>query len=250
MSTRPLLLVTGGSRGIGAAVSLKAAAAGYDLVINYRSDHVAAEAVAQAARLAGARVLILAGDMAREDDIAALFAAVDGFGRLTHLVNNAGITGKSGRLADTDPAIIRETVDLNVTGAILVAREAAKRLSTRLGGAGGAIVNMSSAAATLGSPGEYVWYAASKAAIDGLTYGLARELAQEGVRVNAIQPGMVDTEIHARSTGDAGRVERIRPSIPMQRIGSAEEIADATLYLLSDAASYVTGSILRVSGGR
>ena len=139
---------------------------------------------------------------------------------------------------------------INVTGAILVAREAVKRLSTRLGGLGGAIVNMSSAAATLGSPGEYVWYAASKAAIDGLTYGLARELATEGVRVNAIQPGMVDTEIHARSTGDAGRVERIRPSIPMQRIGAADEIADATLYLLSEAASYVTGSILRVAGGR
>ncbi|QEN90347.1 SDR family oxidoreductase [Labrys sp. KNU-23] len=250
MSTRPLLLVTGGSRGIGAAVSLKAAAAGYDLIINYRSDHEAAEAVVQGARLAGARVLALAGDMAREDDIAALFAAVDEFGRLTHLVNNAGITGKSGKLADTDPAIIRETIDLNVTGAILVAREAARRLSTRTGGPGGAIVNMSSAAATLGSPGEYVWYAASKAAIDGLTYGLARELATEGVRVNAIQPGMVDTEIHTRSTGDAGRVERIRPSIPMQRIGSAEEIADATLYLLSEASSYVTGSILRVSGGR
>ena len=250
MSTRPLLLVTGGSRGIGAAVSLKAAAAGYDLVINYRSDHQAAEAVVRGARLAGARVLALAGDMAREDDIAALFAAVDEFGRLTHLVNNAGITGKSGKLADTDPAIIRETIDLNVTGAILVAREAARRLSTRTGGPGGAIVNMSSAAATLGSPGEYVWYAASKAAIDGLTYGLARELATEGVRVNAIQPGMVDTEIHTRSTGDAGRVERIRPSIPMQRIGSAEEIADATLYLLSEASSYVTGSILRVSGGR
>ncbi|MGN8113404.1 SDR family oxidoreductase [Labrys sp. 22185] len=250
MSQRPLLLVTGGSRGIGAAVSLKAAQAGYDLVINYRSDHAAAEAVAEAARHAGARVLLRAGDMAKEDDIAALFAAVDDFGRLTHLVNNAGITGKSGRLADTDPAVIRETIDVNVTGAILVAREAAKRLSTRLGGPGGAIVNMSSAAATLGSPGEYVWYAASKAAIDGLTYGLARELATEGVRVNAIQPGMVDTEIHARSTGDAGRVERIRPSIPMQRIGAADEIADATLYLLSEAASYVTGSILRVAGGR
>ena len=250
MSQRPLLLVTGGSRGIGAAVSLKAAQAGYDLVINYRSDHAAAEAVAEAARHAGARVLLRAGDMAKEDNIAALFAAVDDFGRLTHLVNNAGITGKSGRLADTDPAVIRETIDVNVTGAILVAREAVKRLSTRLGGLGGAIVNMSSAAATLGSPGEYVWYAASKAAIDGLTYGLARELATEGVRVNAIQPGMVDTEIHARSTGDAGRVERIRPSIPMQRIGAADEIADATLYLLSEAASYVTGSILRVAGGR
>jgi NAD(P)-dependent dehydrogenase (short-subunit alcohol dehydrogenase family) len=199
---------------------------------------------------AGARALVLAGDMADEADITALFAATDEFGQLTHMVNNAGITGRSGRLTDVDPQVIRETIDLNVTGAILVAREAAKRLSTRLGGPGGSIVNISSVAAHIGSPGEYVWYAASKAAVDGLTIGMARELALEGVRVNAVAPGMTETEIHDRSTGDPARVERIRPSIPMQRIGKPEEIADAVMYLLSDAASYVTGSILRVSGGR
>jgi NAD(P)-dependent dehydrogenase (short-subunit alcohol dehydrogenase family) len=250
MPNRPLLLVTGGSRGIGAAICLKAAEAGYDLVINYRSDHAAAGHVSEAVQKAGARALLLAGDMANEDDIAALFAAVDEFGQLTHMVNNAGITGRSGRLTEIDPQVIRETIDLNVTGAILVAREAARRLSTRHGGPGGAIVNISSVAAHIGSPGEYVWYAASKAAIDGLTIGMARELALEGVRVNAVAPGMTQTEIHDRSTGDPARVERIRPSIPMQRIGKPEEIADAVMYLLSDAASYVTGSILHVSGGR
>jgi len=250
MPARPLLLVTGGSRGIGASLCLKAAQAGYDLVISYRSDHSAADKVASEARTAGAKVMTLAGDMAVEADILALFAAIDAFGTLTHVANNAGATGKSGRLVDTDTAVIREIIDLNVTGAILVAREAARRLSTTSGGKGGSIVNISSAAATLGSPGEYVWYAASKAAIDGLTIGLAREIASEGVRVNAVQPGLTETDIHAKSTGDAARVARLTPAIPMKRPGLPDEIADAVLYLLSDAASYVTGSILRVSGGR
>jgi NAD(P)-dependent dehydrogenase (short-subunit alcohol dehydrogenase family) len=250
MPQRPLLLVTGGSRGIGAAICVKAALAGYDVALNYLSDHAAAESVAKTVREAGARVFTLAGDMGVEADIDALFAAVDDFGVLTHVANNAGVTGKSGRLVDTDPAVIRSVVDINVTGAILVARQAAKRLSTRTGGPGGAIVNISSVAATMGSPGEYVWYAASKAAVDGLTIGLARELATEGVRVNSVQPGLTETEIHSRSTGDPARVERLRPMIPMQRVGLPDEIADAAMYLLSDAASYITGSILRVSGGR
>ena len=221
------------------------------MAVNYQSNAQAAARVVAECVAQGARAVALQGDMASEADILRVFTETAAeLGPLTAVVNNAGITGKASPLAQAETAVIRECIDINVTGAILVAREAARALLAHEGAPGRAIVNISSAAATLGSPGEYVWYAASKAAIDGLTYGLARELATEGVRVNAIQPGMVDTEIHTRSTGDAGRVERIRPSIPMQRIGSAEEIADATLYLLSEASSYVTGSILRVSGGR
>lgn len=250
MTDRPIVLVTGGGRGIGAAISLLAAQRGYDVVINYRSDEAAAEDVAARARAAGARVLTVRADIGREADIEALFCAVDRFGPLAHVVNNAGATGKSGRLDATDTALIREIVDLNVTGAILVAREAVRRLSTRNGGKGGAIVNISSAAATLGAPGDYVWYAASKAAVDGLTYGLGREVAREGVRVNAIQPGMIETEIHARSSEDPGRVERIAPTIPIGRTGQPEEIAEAVLFLMSPAASYVAATVMRVAGGR
>jgi NAD(P)-dependent dehydrogenase (short-subunit alcohol dehydrogenase family) len=251
VTPRRILLVTGGSRGIGAAVARMAAARGHDVAIQYREDHAAAEAVAEDLRRAGARSLALRADLSVEADVARLFAELDdGLGRPDGLVNNAGVTGRSGRLADSDPAVIRSCIDINVTGAILVAREAVRRMSTRHGGAGGAIVNISSVAAEIGSPGEYVWYAASKGAIDSLTVGLAREVAQEGIRVNAVSPGLIDTEIHARSTGDAGRVERIRPLIPMARVGRPEEIAEAVLHLLSDAASYTTGAILKVSGGR
>jgi NAD(P)-dependent dehydrogenase (short-subunit alcohol dehydrogenase family) len=176
--------------------------------------------------------------------------ALAALGRLDHVVNNAGVTGRSGPLADTAETVIRDTIDINVTGAILVAREAARRLSTKRGGRGGSLVNISSVAATIGSPGEYVWYAASKGAIDSLTIGLARELAVEGIRVNAVSPGLTATEIHARSTGDAGRAERLAPLIPMGRIGEAREIAEAIVFLISDAASYVSGANLKVSGGR
>ncbi len=248
---RPVLLVTGGSRGIGAAICSLAARAGFDVAVNYRSERGAAEAVVADCIAAGARAAAVAGDMAVEADILAAFdRTVAELGPVTHVVNNAGITGRSGRLDAADADTIRTCIDLNVTGAILVAREAARRLSTRNGGPGGALVNISSVAATIGSPGEYVWYAASKGAIDALTLGLAKELATEGVRVNAVSPGMVRTEIHDRSTGDPGRVERIRPTIPMQRIGAPGEIAEAVLFLLSDRASYITGSNLRVSGGR
>ncbi len=251
MTARPIIFVTGGSRGIGAAICRKAAAAGYDVALNFVADRAAAEVVAADVRAAGSRALAVQGDVSREADVLAMFAAVDaGLGPMTAFVNNAGMTGRSSRLDKATDALIRTCIDINVTGAILCAREAALRMSTRNGGKGGAIVNISSVAAQLGSPGEYVWYAASKGAIDSLTIGMAKELALEGVRVNAVSPGMVDTDIHEKSTGDAARVERIRPMIPMQRIARADEIADAVMYLLSDRASYVTGANLNVSGGR
>ena len=247
----PILLVTGGGRGIGAAVARKAALAGWDVAITYVADEAAADRVVADIQAAGRRGLAVRADTASEEDLRAAFEAVDGrLGRISGFVNNAGVTGQSSRLDSARAEVIRRCIDVNVTGAILAAREAVRRLSTRHGGAGGAIVNISSVAASLGSPGEYVWYAASKGAIDALTIGLAKELALEGVRVNAVSPGMVETDIHEKSTGDAARVERIRPMIPMQRIGRPEEIADAVLYLLSDAASYVTGANLAVSGGR
>jgi NAD(P)-dependent dehydrogenase (short-subunit alcohol dehydrogenase family) len=184
-------------------------------------------------------------------DVIALFEAVDRrLGRITAFANNAGITGRSCRLEDATEAVIRDCIDVNVTGAILCAREAVRRMSKKRGGEGGAIVNISSVAASVGSPGEYVWYAASKGAIDSLTIGLAKEVALDGIRVNAVSPGMVMTDIHEKSSGDAARIERIRPMVPMQRIGMPDEIADAVMFLLSDAASYVTGANLTVSGGR
>ncbi len=248
--TQKILLVTGGGRGIGAATCRLAAKEGYAVAVNYRSDAKAAEAVAGEIKAAGGKAVAIQADVAREEDVLRLFREVDGrLGRLTHLVNNAGITGRSQRVDAVDLATLEAVFDLNILGAFLCAREAVKRISTQHGGTGGAIVNISSAAATLGSPGEYVWYAASKGAIDSMTYGLAKEVAREGIRVNAVAPGMVMTEIHA-SSGDPGRIERIKPLIPMQRIGEPEEAAAAILYLLSDAASYITGSVLRVSGGR
>ena len=246
-----VLLITGGSRGIGAATALLAAKQGYAIAVNYQSDKTRADRVVTEIANAGGQSIAIQGDVAKPEDVARMFDETEAqLGKITHVVNSAGITGKSSRLVDASLEVIRRTIDINLMGAIYVSREAVKRMSTRLGGQGGVIVHLSSAAALLGSPGEYVWYAASKGGVESLTFGLAKEVAEEGIRVNAVVPGMVDTEIHERSTGDAARVERIRPGIPMKRIGRAEEIAQAILFLLGDESSYVTGTTLRVSGGR
>ncbi|WP_075222240.1 SDR family oxidoreductase [Acuticoccus yangtzensis] len=251
MADRPLCLVTGGSRGIGAATCRRAAAAGYDIALNYVRDAAAADAIAAEARAMGVEAEAFQADVSKDADIDALFAAVDArFGRpLTHFVCNAGATGKLSRLDEADPKTIRDTIDLNVTGAILTCQAAVKRMSPKHGGKGGSIVIVSSAAARLGSPNEFVWYAASKGAMDSLTLGLARELAGEGIRVNAVTPGMIDTDIHA-SSGDPGRAARAEKTIPAARVGTADEIASAIMYLLSDDAAYVMGGNIAVTGGR
>ena len=246
-----VLLITGGGRGIGAATARMAAKAGYRVAVTYVSDAAAATALVAEIKTSGGRAMAIKADVAVLNDITAMMDQTEeAFGPLSALVNCAGITGKSSRLDVADPQVIIETIAINLTGSIFAAREAVKRMSTHHGGKGGVIVNLSSAAATLGAPHEYVWYAASKGGIDAFTIGLAKEVAEEGIRVISVTPGMVDTEIHQRSTGDQARVERIRPLIPMQRIGTAEEIAQAIMFLLSDEAGYITGATLRVSGGR
>ncbi|MER8980336.1 SDR family oxidoreductase [Mesorhizobium sp. M0870] len=244
------LLVTGGSRGIGAAVCRLGSKAGYRVAVNYASNQAAADAVVAEIKAGGGEALAVKGDVGSEADIVAMFEAVDrAYGRLDAFVNNAGIVDVKARVDEMDVARLERMMRINVVGSFLCAREAVKRMSTRHGGAGGSIVNISSAAATLGSPGEFVDYAASKGAIDTFTVGLAREVALEGIRVNAVRPGLIDTEIHA-SGGQPDRIERFRDLLPMKRAGTADEVAGAVLYLLSDAASYTTGAILNVSGGR
>ncbi len=249
-SKRRVLLVTGASRGIGAATVRLAATRGYDVAINYTSNAKAAEAVVADAERAGARAVAIQADVAQEADVERLFAETERrLGPLWGLVNNAGIVGRASRLDAADAATIKSVIDLNVLGAFLCARAAVRRLSTKNGGQGGVIVNISSGAATLGSPNEFIWYAASKAAVDTLTIGLSREVAREGIRVNSVAPGLVDTDIHDM-TGVPDRVAAMRPNIPLGRAGTPEEIAETILFLLSDAASYVTGAVLRVAGGR
>jgi NAD(P)-dependent dehydrogenase (short-subunit alcohol dehydrogenase family) len=241
-----ILLVTGGSRGIGAATAKLAAARGYAVGVNYKSDARAAASVVDAITKAGGRAVALQGDMSRENDVERVFAELDSaLGRLTHLVYNSGITGKPSRVDAASSDTLREVMDVNVLGAFYCVRAAVARMSAQKGGQGGAIVLLSSVAPSLGAPGEYVWYAASKGAIDAMTLGLGKELAPDRIRVNAVAPGLIDTEIHM-----PGRLERMVSLVPMQRIGTAEEVAEPILFLLSDAASYITSTVLRIGGGR
>ncbi|MDX1432205.1 MAG: SDR family oxidoreductase [Gammaproteobacteria bacterium] len=245
-----VLIVTGGSRGIGAATSRLAGEWGYDVCVNYRADREAAEQVVADVERAGSRAIAVAGDMSREADVLRLFETCDEqLGTLDGLVNNAGIVDKRSRLEDFTRERLERMFAVNLLGAFLCAREAVKRMSTKHGGKGGAIVNISSAAARLGSANEYIDYAASKGAIDTMTIGLAQEVAAEGIRVNAVRPGLIYTDIH-ESSGDAGRVDRLKDRVPMQRGGDAVEVARAVLWLLSDDSSYTTGSFVDVSGGR
>ena len=246
---RPLTLITGGTRGIGAATALRLAADGHDVVLGYATDAAAAETCRATVEDVGVRCTVLAGDVADPAQVERLFTEVAREGQLTGVVNNAGATLHVGTLAETDPAVIQRTVDLNLSGALYVARAAVRALGRSYGGGGGVLVNISSAAATLGSPGEYVQYAAAKAGVDALTTGLAQEVARDDVRVVGVAPGMVRTRIH-EDAGDPDRLERLAGSVPVGRPGEASEIAEAIAWLMSDSASYVTGTTLRVAGGR
>ena len=246
----PVALITGGSRGIGAATAILAARQGYSVAVNYTANAAAADAVVQAIQTAGGKALALRADVADEAQILAMFARIDQeLGPLKALVNNAGVVDIPARVDEMDAQRLRRMFDTNVVGSFFCAREAVRRMSTRRGGSGGAIVNVSSVAARLGGAGQYVDYAASKGAIDTFTIGLAREVAAEGIRVNAVRPGIIETEIHA-SGGQPGRAQQLAPLVPMQRPGSAEEVAQAIVWLLTDSASYATGAIIDVAGGR
>lgn len=246
MSGERMVIVTGGSRGLGAAICSKLGALGFPVAINYAGNAAAAEAVVHAVTAGGGRAQAFQADVSREEEVESLFREAEAaLGPLGGLVNNAGITGGFHRVDEVPFAVVRRTFEINVFASFLCARQAVRRLSTRHGGKGGAIVNMSSVAANLGSPGEYVHYAATKGAIDSFTIGLAREVGDEGIRVNGIQPGLIETDMNSPE-----RLARLVPGVPMRRAGKAEEIAEAVAWLLSPAASYVTGSILAVSGGR
>ncbi len=250
MVASQVMIVTGGGRGIGAATARLAGARGYAVCVNYLGNAESAEAVVGGIEAEGGQAIAVRADVAEEAAVVRLFEVVDReLGPVTALVNNAGIAGTAGRLDAAPGDLVRRVMAVNALGVIWCAREAVKRMSTRHGGRGGAIVNVSSGAATIGSPGMYVWYAASKGAVNSLTLGLAKEVAQEGIRVNGVSPGFVKTDIHAAS-GMPERIGQVAPTVPIGRAGEPEEIAEAILWLLSEAASYTTGAILRVAGGR
>jgi NAD(P)-dependent dehydrogenase (short-subunit alcohol dehydrogenase family) len=243
--TGEIVLITGGGRGIGAATARLAAARGYAVAINYKSNAEAAARVVNEIEAAGGRATSIPGDMAQEADVEQMFAALDRFGPLRHLVYSSGVTGRNSRFEAVSTQTLRDALDVNVFGAMLCARAAIPRLSTRHGKQGGTMTFLSSVQAKIGAPGEYVWYAAAKGAVDSLSVGLSKELAGEGVRVNVVAPGPIDTEIH-----EPGRLARIAPQLPTGRVGKPEEVAEAILFLMSNAASYTSGTILTVSGAR
>jgi NAD(P)-dependent dehydrogenase (short-subunit alcohol dehydrogenase family) len=247
--TDRVAIITGGSRGIGRATAIAAAARGFRICVGYASNEAAAREVVAAIEAKNGKAIAVKCDVSRESDILALFKAADEFGTLGALINNAGIVGRTSRVDEMSAERISQMMAVNVTGSILCAREAVKRMSTRHGGKGGVIVNLSSVAAKLGSPNTYVDYAASKGAIDSFTIGLGHEVAGEGIRVAAIRPGLIDTDIHA-SGGEPDRAHKLSHMVPMKRVGTADEIANAIVWLMSDEASYVTSAILDVSGGR
>ena len=245
----PVLLITGSGRGIGAATARLAAARGHDVAVNYKTDEQAAAEVVAAVKAQGRKAVAIKADMGKEAEIERMFKEADALGPLTHFVYNTGIPGRAGRLDAASPAMMREVVEVNALGALLCLQHAVRRMSKKHGGQGGAIVLLSSVAADIGGPNEYIWYAASKGAIESITYGLSKEVAGEGIRVNCVSPGASETRVHADS-GQPDKLARIGPLIPMGRVGLPEESAEAVLFLLSDAASYISGTVLRVAGGR
>jgi NAD(P)-dependent dehydrogenase (short-subunit alcohol dehydrogenase family) len=244
--SRPVLLIAGGSRGIGAATAKLGGARGYDVAINYKNNSNAAASVVEAVKKAGGKAVAIQGDMAAENDIERVFdTANDTFGKLTHFVHSSGIIGDNSRLDEASAATIREVLEVDTFGALLCLRACVRRMSTKHGGKGGSVVMLSSMAAPLGGANECVWYAAAKAGVDSMVIGVSREVAKEGLRVNAVTPGVIDTDIQP-----PGRIERVTPMLPMGRPGQADEVAEAVLFLLSDGASYINGANLRVSGAR
>jgi NAD(P)-dependent dehydrogenase (short-subunit alcohol dehydrogenase family) len=245
----PVLLITGSSRGIGAATARLAAGRGYDVAVNYKSDAGSAAEVVAAVKAQGRKALAIQADMAKEADIERMFKEADTLGPLTHFVYNTGIPGRAGRLENASTAMMREVIEVNTLGALVSMQHAIRRMSKKHGGQGGAVVLLSSVAADIGGPNEYVWYATSKGGIESMTYGLSKELAADGIRVNCVSPGASETRVHA-DAGQHDKLAKIGPLIPIGRPGKPEESAEAVLFLLSDAASYISGTVLRVAGGR